>query len=332
MGQKYRIHVGQKMEDNAFTGKLDPKNNAVVLSDLKPVSVRKGKVIIANIAMIWARRLDRDGKPPAKNETIHINDPRYGGIIEPLKWGTPGGIMIKCRYVPGYDTIDRDYQDNILQVGIREGFLDGGMGESVDTIELMQGDQEFDYDLEPAKILMLKVTHYNSKSAYCNPEANGGDVFSEVTDEEIKQSGTKEVDQKYECLMLIHEAENDPQSIRNLFEIVRGTEFNQVTNTEDANELYKVLKLFADQKPDVFHNGINRWKTNTSNVIEKAKSFKVFDLTKDGVVLAGNGKEIIFENVPAKGEKMLDWAFGHYLKKEVFQGFNKLKKITDKLT
>jgi hypothetical protein len=242
--------------------------------------------------------------------------------------------MIKCRYVAGYDTIDRDYQDLVLNVGIKEGFMDGGNGEAIDHIVLQQGDQEFDYDLEPFKILFLKITHYNAKSVFCHPEANGGDTFYEVTEEEIKKSGTKEVDQKFECLLIIREAENDPQSIRNLFEIVRGTEFNQVTNTEDATEIYKVLKLFADQKPDLFHNGINRWKTETSMVIEKARSFKVIDVTKDGVVLAGKEgkKEIIFEDVPAKGEKMIDWAFGHYLKKEVFQGFNKLKKITDKLT
>ena len=331
MGKKYRIHAGTKREgSNAIAGFLERGRNDIIAGKATPVTIKAGTWGIPNGTQAWGRRLDKDGKAPAGDKILRTEDDSYRGQIEWLKWGDKKGTMIRARYIPGYATLDKDYQDTKLGVKVVDGFLDDG--ESISMITFPHGYNEFDEDEKPALVQMLRIHHQNPKSISCNPDNESLPMYFEVEDTDNTDEKSSLIETKGECLLLVSAASNKPENIRALFEIVKDANKGSRVVTEDVGEVYKFLQAFADEEPKNFSNKINVYKTNVSSVIEKAKAYNIFDLTKDGFIAAGvNKKEVILEDVPGKGEKMLEWAFEHCLEPVVYDGINKLQTITDSL-
>jgi hypothetical protein len=334
---KYQIYGGRKREERGetFAGHLVRDSGQTAMrGEAKEVSVKVGKLGIPNFCYAWGIRLDKAGKVPAVPLTIEDDD--YKGAIKFCKFGTrneEGALMIRCRWIQGYnETIDKDYQD--LRLGVK--LMDGGFletGEAIVLIMFNHGLNTFDDVSQKALVQMLKVHYMNDKSIYCDPDLDGSCMFTEVDQEKIDKEKTKGIDDKVACIMLVSEASKSPDSIRNLFDIVKGAGLEGVRK-EDAGEIYTSLKYFADEQPEVFAQRVNTYKVNVSNVFEKAKSYEILDLTKDGFVAvedAKKKKEIVLSDVPAKGEKMLDYMFDHFLDKDVYEGINRLQKITDKI-
>lgn len=328
MGQKYRIHAGRKREgSNAVAGFLEKGRNDIIKGNTSPVSIQVGVLGIPNGTQAWGVRLNKKGAIP--DRILRVDDDEYQGEIKWLKWGDKKGTMIRARYIPGYQTIDKDYQDTKLGVKVIDGFLEGG--DPISLITFSHGYNTYDEDEHKGLVEMLKIHHHNDKSISCNPEADGW-MFTEVTEDDNTDQDSKLIDTKSDCLLIVKASANKPESVRNLFEIVKDINKSDNLNKDDASELYKWLQNQADQAPQDFSNKINKYKTNVSSVIEKALSYKLFDLTKDGHIAAGtNKKELLLSDVPEKGEKMLDWIFENCLEPEVYEAVNSLQKITDTL-
>lgn len=331
MGVKYRIHAGTKREgSNAISGFLERGRNDILAGKSTPVTIKAGTWGIPNGTQAWGRRLDKDGKIPGGDKIFRIEDDNYRGIIEWLKWGDKRGTMIRARYIPGYVTLDKDYQDTKLGVKIVDGFLDDG--ESVSLITMPHGYSEYDEDEKPALIQMFKIHHQNPKSISCNPDNESLPMFFEVEDTDNVDEKSSLIETKGQCLLLVSAASSKPENIRALFEIVKDANKGINVVKEDVGEVYKFLQAFADEEPRNFSNKVNGYKTKVSAIIEKAKAYDIFDVTKDGFIAAGvNKKEIILGDVPAKGDKMLEWAFDHCLEPAVYDGIAKLQTITDSL-
>lgn len=324
MGAKYQITVGRKREgNNAVAGFLEKGRNDIIRGEAKEVAIRVGAFGIPNGTEAWGVRLDKSGKVP--DAPLNAEDPEYRGEIKWLKWGEKGGTMIKCRYVSGHTTIDREYQKLRLKI---DELPDSDPYAAL--ITLVHGYNELDEDRDKGLIQMLKVHHHNDKSISCNPNSEGW-MYTEIRQEELDKEKTKTIDEKFACILMVNQASSKPESIKNLFDIVKGVESAKI-NRDDASEVYTHLKHFADQQPELFSQRLTAYKTAISNVFEKAKSFDLIDTTKDGVIAAGDKKkDIILENIPVKGKDALDWAFTNFLEPEVFEGIDKLKKITEKI-
>ena len=331
MGYKYRIHAGTKREgSNAIAGFLERGRNDIIAGKSTQVTIKAGTWGIPNGTQAWGRRLNKDGKPPAGDTILRVEDDAYRGQIEWLKWGHKNGTLIRARYIPGYNTLDKDYQDTKLGVKIVDGFLDDG--EPVALITMPHGYSEIDEDEKPMLVQMLRIHHQNPKSISCNPENESLPMFFEVEETDNTDDSSFLIETKGQCLLLVGAAANKPDNIRTLFEIVKDMNDGANVSKEDAVDAYKFLQAFADSKPKIFSNRINLYKTKVSAVLEKAKAYNIFDLTKDGFIAAGvNKKEIILEDVPGKGEKMLEWAYDHCLDPAVHDGISKLQSITDTL-
>lgn len=64
----------------------------------------------------------------------------------------------------------------------------------------------------------------------------------------------------------------------------------------------------------------------------KAEAYKLLDLSKDGIIAAGkDSKEVIGNNIPAKGKKMLDYLLENCFEEESSKTILLLKDITDKI-
>ena len=320
---KYQIFCGRKRETNALSGYLQNGRNDIIKGEPKEVSIQVGAYGIPNGTEAWGIRLIK-GKRPGR--IINVEDEEYSGEIEFLQWGSKPDIAtpIRCRYVPGYRTIDKDYQDLRLRVTIPDDSAYAAL------ITLNHGPNEFDDLRDFSLVQMLKVHHHNEHSVYHNPEAEGW-MFKELKQEEVDQSETKEIDNKFSCILLVNQSSSNPDSIRALFDIVKGIETKEV-NKDDVQEIFTTLKLFADQKPQVFSSRVHEYKRKVSDVFSKLESYNAIDLTKDGFIAVGQDKkEVILDNVPGKGKDMVSWAFDNFLEPKVFEGIRKIEKIAEKL-
>ena len=320
---KYQIFCGRKRETNALAGYLERGRNDILKGEPKEVSIQVGAYGIPNGTEAWGIRLIKGKKP---DHIVNVEDDNYSGEIEFVKWGTQTNIAtpIRCRYVPGYRTIDKDYQDLRLKVTIPEDSAYAAL------ITLSHGPNEFDEQREFSLVQMLKVHHHNEHSVFHNPEAEGW-MYKEMIQEEIDRDETKEIDNKFDCILLVNQASSKPESIRNLFDIVKGIETKEV-NKDDVQEIFTTLKLFADQKPHVFASRVHEYKRRVSDVFSKLESYNAIDLTKDGFIAVGQTKkEPILDNIPAKGKDMITWAYDNFLEPQVFDGIQRIEKIAEKL-
>jgi hypothetical protein len=325
----YKIHAGTKREgSNAIMGDLERGRNDILKGKSTPVTIKAGTWGIPNGTQAWGVRLDKDGKIPDK--ALKAEDDKYNGQIKWLKWGDKQGTMIRARFVPGYETLDKDYQDNRLGIKIVDGFLDDG--NPIALITMPHGYSEYNEDENPALVQMLKIHHQNPNSIYTNPANDASPMYFEVTEDDNTDERSSLIETKGQCLLLVGAASNKPDNIRTLFEIVKDVNNGATVSKDDASEVYKFLQSFADSDPRTFSNKINGYKTNVSATIEKGRAYNIFDLTKDGFIAAGEKKkDIVLQDVPAKGDKMLDWAYDHCMEPSVYDGLVKLKSITDAL-
>src|ERR1700760_4960787 len=188
MGQLYRIHAGRKREgSNAVAGFLERGRNDIIKGNTIPVPIKSGNIGIPNGTQAWGVRLGKDGKVP--QDSIRVDDPNYRGEIKWLTWGDPKGTMIRARYLPGYDTIDKDFQDIRLGVKIVDGFLDSG--EPISLLLFQHGYTDYDEKENKALVEMLKIHHHNPSSVSCNPTAERAEMFFEVSEDDNADQETK---------------------------------------------------------------------------------------------------------------------------------------------
>lgn len=293
---------------------------------------RRADIGVPNWTEFWGVRLDSEGKilrDEKKNVILlDVKDPKYKGQVKELTWGDKDGCLIIGRYLKGYNTIDQQYQDVVLNAKdtIRD---DTEASADAHYLRLQSGDNYYDPESDPYLCQMFRVHYMNDTSKYRSPDSQSS-MFREKDETAVPTAQTKFMSEKFEALSIVNEASKDNtlQELRNL-NAVMGAISNE--NAAD-NDLFRYLSMVADAKPDKFLAEIATRKLMVSQIFEKAKSWKVIDLTKDGVIAVGETtKEIIIDKVPAKGEAMLDWILANHLKENAFEAISRLKKITDNL-
>lgn len=323
---KYVVIGGPTERPPYLDGQHIEKGSGQTLLTGEPVkyTLRKQDIGIPNYALAWGVRTYDDGKVP--ESPIDVKDPKYHGQVKFLEWGNKDGTLIECRYIKNYRTLDKQYQELVLNTKIDE---DQPSSSEAFFLTIQSGENVFDETTEPLKIQMLKISSYNFSSKFKNPDAVHW-LYKEKDEAEEKKVESKSLDAKTDALRIVNEAsmDNSYQKLNNLLGVVRTI----TTEEPEEKDLYVFLQRLADQKPELFLSKVNEHKKFVSNIFEKAKSYEVLDLTKDGVIVAGtNKKEIIAEDIPAKGENMLMWLLENCLDAKASEAIFKLKKITDKL-
>lgn len=321
--------------ETILRGRVEKGTGQTQLTD-EPISVlnRRADVGVPNHTEFWGVRLDVDNKVPLEKDgktikRLDVKDPQYKGQIKELKWGDPQGCLINGRYLKGFNTIDQQYQDVVLNAtaNLKE---DHEASADAHFLRIQSGDNYFDPETDPYLCQMFRVHYMNDNSPYRSPESQSS-MFRERKDEEVSAGQVKKYSAKREALNIVDAAsvDNSYAELKNLFFAI-----SEIAKEEPKNDdLYRYLSMLADTQPDDFMRCIDGRKKMVSSVIEMGKSHKIFDLTKNGVIAAGTAltKVIIIDNVPGKGEDMLGWLFENHLKANVFEAISKLKKITDNL-
>lgn len=289
--------------------------------------VKRAEIGFPNFTEAWGARLDKNGKIP--DTPLEVTNSNYGGQIELMKWGDKRGYIINCRYLKGYNSIDLLYQQLVLKSdqNYRE---DTEAAADFNYIRMLSGENDFDVENDRYLIQMLRAHYMNQDSVSKNPDEHATFMFKEVNYKDGVQTDSKSCDQEFDAISIVKMAasDNSLQKLKNLWSIVEPL-FDE--KPKDS-ELYVTLFGFAKEDSETFLSYIAENKKNISNVIEKAKSYNILDLTKDGVIVAGQQKkEIIGEGIKGKGYKMLEWLIENYLETLSVETVFKLKQITDNL-
>lgn len=324
----YTIEAGVKDRPLSIQrGQIEKRTGQTVLvGEQDEMLNKRADIGIPNYTQAWAVRLDKDGKIP--DNPLDIKDVNYKGQIKELKWGDERGCLITCRYLKGYNTIDLQYQNVVLNANanIRE---DDSESHEAFYIRLQSGDNFFDPETDKYLAQMLRVHYLNGSSLSRNPESTH-QMYVEVNYDETEQKDAAVYNAKFEALKIVNGAseDNSGAKLRNLLSTVDAI----VGEKPKENELFKYLSFLADTKTDLFLGQVNEYKKNVSNIFEKAKSYSAIDLTKNGIIAAGKDKiEVIGTEIPGKGDNMLDWILQNFLDPKAWDVIFKLKQITDKL-
>lgn len=285
-------------------------------------AVRPGDVGFPNMTEVWGVRLDKTGKKPTS--PLAVTDSNYAGKIEWLEWGKEGGCAIVARWLSGYDTLDYQYQKLVLKA-------DDKIKEDSEEwfIVLKTGPNEFDEVVDKNKVELLKITSYNQDSKSKNPNIVGS-MFKEKNEyAELKEDG-KKIDEKFDAITVVKSAAKD-SSLNSLKNLSKALSKLVTVDLTDEN-IYEELLKIADAQPDIFLGQVEEHKRWVSNIFVKADSFKLLDLTKDGVIAAGKDiKEHIATGLPVKGRNMLDYILENCFEEEASKTITLLKNITDKI-
>jgi hypothetical protein len=338
----YEIMVGAERPAEAIAGYLEKEYNRDASStvqygnhrtrgDLRKAAIRVGTYGIPNHTVAWGRRVV-NGKPKMiDGEEIgyEVDEAPYKGEIEFLKWEDKKGSAIDCRWVRGVMSIDMLYQDLRLKVKINES------DDWACMISFKQGYNTFNDVSDKALIQFLKVHYSCMQSVSKSPNSSTQITYQEIRKEEIRRTKTKSIDDKVEGVALVNKASDgtdSSQKIQNLFKIVDGLEFID-EDRKSPETMYDAMKIFADQKPELFASRILEHKKGISSALSKAETYERLDLTKDGTIgwLNKGKSQPLIEGIPEKKDVMKDWVFANYYLPNVYEGLDKLKKLTDKL-
>ena len=328
MAGGYVIQVGNERPGEAIIATPNKKTGEPQGPQMKTF-IRVGVHLIMNQCTVWGRRLI-NSKPKADGTEIEFNSIGYKGELEFLPWGSDGGYAIVIRYIPQSRSLDYEYQTNVQKINI-----DPNKG--MTQIELKAGQNKFDYKKDDLLIKFWQVHPQNrdSKSKNPNPEIKGYQ-FYELTDDHVDSRSVKMIETSGEATSLLKSISIKPEKVRNLFELLSKNIKDELGNTDllsgDA-EVYKTLLEYAYHNSEDFFSWIATYKREVEDAFEKAKSYRVLDLTKDGhIALEIDGKKnLIISEVKAKGENMIHWMIENYLEDEVYKATQVLKEIVSKL-
>lgn len=332
MGE-YAILVGHERPPVIKGGFLEKGSGQTIVNKEQVFANRRGDVGIPNRSESWGVRLI-NGQVPKDDKglvrKVSVTDPEYKGEVKWLKRGHPDGTLIVTRYLKGYQSIDMMYQDIVLNAKMNINDNDESSADAF-YLRLPTGLNVFKIDeTDPFLIEFLKVQDYNGSSVSKSDKVINW-LFVERNEEQIEEEGSKAIDAKLEILKLVQDAslDNTNNKLRNLYAIVKNL---MAGEAEDVN-LYKVLQHLADAKPAEFLQLVTEHKRKLSDSFEKAKSYNLLDLTRDGTIaisMGANKKELI-DKIPGKGDKMLSWVFENFLDAKAHEVSFQLNKALEKI-
>lgn len=336
---KYRIIVGNQRASIMTYGQLEKGlgQGSISGQEITVPTIKRGEVGIPNRTEAWGARVIRDssGQVIKKGTSVEVRDAQYKGEIEFLKWGDNEGSLIVCRYLKGYQTLDVQYQDVVLnaKANISE---DNEASAEVYFLTFLNGPNDFDESTDKYLVKMLQIHEYNRDSVSKSPTNPPDPMFyeeEEGTQREIAE--TKSLNAKFDSLFLIKEAadDNSGKKLKNLFFIVQS-----LTGADVPDDgLYNALQKIADTEPDAFMTKVFEYKKMLSSDFEIAKSYNALDLTTDGTIKAGqNKKEVLAEGIKSgnkslKSDEMLTWCVTNILDPKSYEVGFQLRNIVEKL-
>lgn len=316
MPKQYVISVGRARIEEGISGMLDQRSKQPLSKT--PVMIPVGGYFIPATSMVWGQRVI-DGKPRANKSTISATDMDYKGEIKFMEWGTHGGEKILIQFLDGCSSLDKVYQEKRLNMVASN---------EESSIQLDQGENNFNYDSEEVKINFLKVTSLNGDSKSKDPRVTEA-VFREVSElDKYSEKGISDIEKEFKAIELVMGYADKTSELKSLFAIMGGEKvLPDVNDPKNERQIYPALLRFAKINFNEFFRSIENYNKKVSSLFLKGESFELLDYTTDGVIsisLDGKKKEVL-RGIDAKGDAMKDWVMLNYLSPNVYSAMSQLE-------
>lgn len=329
----YNIYVGAKRPASALMGFLEKgSGQTITKGEVIEIPLEVGAHGFPNYSKVWGKRviMDQDKKVVQTNGIVNIEDPRYKGDIQFLKYGDKDGYFIEVRYLDTCSTLDMQFQINRLKLIIRGD-------EDKWYIKLPPGENRISPVEKPMFVEFLKVHHCNRNSKSKSPNATLV-IYEEIGEDTMDMTGIKVRESKGDAIFIVKNAALKTGQIKNLLKVIGDIPEGigrPIDNRASEQEVYNSILELADMNPQFLLDRIENFKRGISDLFIKATSFNIMDLAKHGqIALEVNGKkEILLDKVPGNGnqEKILQWLFENYLNEDNFAALARLKDVCDKI-
>lgn len=322
----YAIIVGRERPEKVLVSNVDKggqPTGPVIAERHLSVGIHQ----ILNRARVWAIRTFAGVKD--EDHPVQVTHPKYKGELKFLDWGTHGGYAVDVRYLAQSTSLDYEYQVNVQKLTV-----DSNTGAAF--LELDSGENRFDEKKDALLIQFLKVYPQNRDSRSKNPDNPiKGYQYHEVNESTIGKSFVDRIETREKALRFVMELSDDEAQINNLFTVVgQRQEMGDVDELSQTGQKYEALLKYAELNPKDIREAVNAYKAKVREWFTKAEAYKALDLTKDGFIVffgPNNKKEILWQDLEGKGEKMIDWVLENVLRKGVFEQTKTLKDLVDKL-
>jgi hypothetical protein len=326
--EHYSIYVGAKRPATALVGFLEKnQGQAITKGEVKEIPLEVGAHGFSNYSKVWGRRVIEGQEKSDK--LVNVEDPNYKGSIQFLKYGDSKGHFLEIRYLDTCASLDLQYQTLRLRIAIKPD-------EDKWYIKLPAGENRFDPKKDGTFIQFLQVHHMNKQSKSKSPNAIGT-MYEEINEDTIDETNIKVRESKGDAIFLVKNAANKAGQIKNLL-IAVGTipmEGKRIDIRASEREIYDGLMEMADTDPQFLLDRVDNFKRQVSDCFEKAKAYKVIDLTKHGQIAIEDGgkKEILLDKVDGNGneEKILLYLYENFLNEDIFKALARLKDVCDKI-
>ncbi len=329
----YNIYVGARRPATALMGFLEKgSGQTITKGEVTEVPLEVGAHGFPNYSKVWGKRviLGEDKKPVNGQGIVSLEDTRYKGDIQFLKYGEAGGYFIEVRYLDTCSTLDMQFQINRLKLTVKGD-------EDKWYIKLPPGENRINPVEKPMFVEFLKVHHCNRSSRSKSPNATLV-VYEEIGEETMDMTGIKVRESKGDAIFVVKNASLKVGQIKNLLKVIGEIPEGvgkPIDGRASEQEIYNLILELADINPQFLLDRIENFKRGISDLFIKATSFNIMDLTKHGQIaleVAGK-KEILLDKVPGNGnqEKILQWLFENYLNEDNFAALARLKDVCDKI-
>lgn len=329
----YVIMAGQATATKVLIGR--PNADGRPGPDAMEAFRNVGGIFVMARSRVWARRVYPGGKIGdigGVEVPVEVNDPKYKGTLEFLKWGDSavGAQLMEIRYLPMSNNLDYEFQTVIQKTP------NPTPEQGLDHIQLTPGENKFSYEKDALKIKFLEVTHDNRDSISKNPDPMlKGYMFFELRDESKDKSFINQAEAAHSSQGVVIQMSNKPEELRNLFEVFAGfgVDFGEVNNLSLSSDIYTALLKYASYYPKDFDGQIAVFKKNLQDKFDYASSFKALDTEKEGIIgLIVAGKPTpVFTGIPEKGKKMIEWVIENFVTNNVYPQIKTFFGLCDKL-
>jgi hypothetical protein len=155
-------------------------------------------------------------------------------------------------------------------------------------------------------------------------------MWKMVKELDVTNANAKEIDAGFEAVKIVKEAATSFDNLEILKTILEQRQKIESDKTKQ-NSLYENMLIYANADPKSFHDSVNDYKRNISQLLSLCESFEAIDTTaKDMVVVkVKNAKpDIILTDVPVGGKEIYDWLFTNCMKTKVYEALSKLTNIS----
>ncbi len=324
--EPFKIFVGDPTVNKIMIG--FPEKGMATLAEgtsLGEIEYTGGDETFPNYWEAWGRRVI-NGKLEADENKIEVTNQKYVGEIEFLEPSNRLGYPIYCRYIRGQFSLDYQYQ--VTRLGLKDKEKDE---ENMFTI-LARGEHKIDPAKDASFALAIKVHQMNSSNTM-KVGSRQNTIYKEITPFETTKTNVKALNVGFEATRIIKENDNNFEKLK-ILHTVLSAEKEIRYDVSDPSTLLDSLMIFAHDFPEDVLRLVARYKEQTSALIDKCKSYNVFDTTKNGQIgFGGANKGLLLSDIEkgyGKGDDMLQYIFDKCLEPKVYEAINKLYEYCSK--